>query len=915
MSTPEALHHPQHRYHLDAARFATPHSGDRPGIRWWWMHPRDAHTLTDELDHIAQAGFGEVEIAFSPDFWATQHQRDCLHAVLVRARELDIGVSMTLGANWPLTTPNTTTGTPHAAQELQYGHTRVEKGPCTITIPAPFDDPEITRPSRLIAVIAARVLTEGDDISIVPSTKPFGPPTTVIGPDTPTILDPTTLRDITTHVTGTRLTWNAPAGTWALIAFWQRDTAQAYTSFLDPHATRAALAYLDTHQIGPDNAPLLPDVGRDMFEDSLELNADTLFWSDDFLDHFHAWHGYDLRPYLPLLLSHGMCHYWVPNTDTPSHFETPTTLAQRIRTDYNTLLTHLYITNHLSIIHTWATGHGMRHKAQAAYGHNLGPIASFRALAAQGGRAEGESLNAGERIPVHRNHPLWRWSLDWMRCVVAGAHQGGTTRISSELGAQLGAAFTFSLGDYRALLNKEWASGITTPIVHGYASQAPNCQWPGESRFGHFVAESWNREHYPEWTNWPALTDRWARTVTVLETGTPRTDVAIYYDGFLTTAARGTPEDDATAPERIADTTALENAGYSVHYIDSSGILEAPIGHGELFPNGPGYRALILATTRLAARALTALRRIAATGVPIVIVGDLPAGDSGWGGGDRDDNVNNTLTTLLTTEHVRHVDTWAKIPHTLRDLNVAPRYAFPGGNILTQVRESDDATYLLAYNTTDHQVTAPIPSTAPTMHQLDPDTGHTHRLDHTPAPTIEIEAGDIALLRLSNTPAPEWDALAAPVAPVPGACEAELGPWTIAVAGARGEDLMLTRAHLGDWRDDDELGEVSGVAIYRTPVRWPREVRGTVWCSLGRIDGSARIREGNAFGAPIISDRPVALPPAAYAEGILEIEVRTPLRNAALAAGVVTAGPWPIELTTRPQGLSGPVRVWASPDR
>ena len=69
---------------LDEGRFATPHVVDRPGMRWWWQSPVPPAELVRELRAIHDAGFGEVEIAFSPGFWADEPQREALAAVIER---------------------------------------------------------------------------------------------------------------------------------------------------------------------------------------------------------------------------------------------------------------------------------------------------------------------------------------------------------------------------------------------------------------------------------------------------------------------------------------------------------------------------------------------------------------------------------------------------------------------------------------------------------------------------------------------------------------------------------------------------------------------------------------------------------------------------------------------------------------
>ena len=80
MTTADALRRPATRTSLSREHLAAPPRTDRPGIRWWWQTPLPVGELLDELRAIAAARFGEVEIAFSPGFWADAAQREALAA-------------------------------------------------------------------------------------------------------------------------------------------------------------------------------------------------------------------------------------------------------------------------------------------------------------------------------------------------------------------------------------------------------------------------------------------------------------------------------------------------------------------------------------------------------------------------------------------------------------------------------------------------------------------------------------------------------------------------------------------------------------------------------------------------------------------------------------------------------------------
>src|SRR3954465_2939653 len=96
----------------DPAAFRDPPRQVRPKFRWWWGNfalpsSLDTAAVSEELKAIGDAGFGGVEIGFTPSGWANRAQRAGLQAALAEARRRGLGVDMTLGANWPLQTRNT----------------------------------------------------------------------------------------------------------------------------------------------------------------------------------------------------------------------------------------------------------------------------------------------------------------------------------------------------------------------------------------------------------------------------------------------------------------------------------------------------------------------------------------------------------------------------------------------------------------------------------------------------------------------------------------------------------------------------------------------------------------------------------------------------------------------------------------
>lgn len=124
------------------------------------------------------------------------------------------------------------------------------------------------------------------------------------------------------------------------------------------------------------------------------------------------------------------------------------------------------------------------------------------------------------------------------------------------------------------------------------------------------------------------------------------------------------------------------------------------------------------------------------------------------------------------------------------------------------------------------------------------------------------------------------------------------------------------------WCTLPELEHVSGTALYTVTVvaddgdvPAPEQLAG-VRLGLGPVGGVAVVRVAGRELATVM--RPDVVVPVgkdlaeevtAGREAVLEIEVRTTLRNATLAADVYTKEPWAVEHPSVPHGLLGPVRL------
>ncbi|HST40872.1 MAG TPA: glycosyl hydrolase, partial [Conexibacter sp.] len=806
---------------------------------------------------------------------------------------------------------------------------------------------------RLFAVTAAKVVTAG------PAVENVNEP-----PASSTVLDPTSLIDLTADVDGSGdLTWRAPAGRagerWILFAFWHRDAEQGVIDHFNDAAIRAAGRYVVDNQFTAQSARLLREHGGSFFEDSLEIDARGIFWNDELAAQFSRRRGYDVRRFLPLFFQQRMNEYWVPETPPVADFELPQEQGRRIRHDYYETLTDLYVDEHLKPFTEWSAEQGVKFRTQAAFGQNLDVTRSARELAQLGGLPDDESLNAGDMVPFDLvgNARKWRFAFDHHRSVVGGAHQGGLNEVSSELGAQFGYGYQMNLGDYKGILDKEWAAGTSRATVHGYGYQGSTRVWPGDTAFGQLVSDSWNAETFPQWDDWKALTDYWARGTSVLEAGTARTDVAIYRDGFITTAAQGFTNTEVLKP--LFDGLNIETAGYTLEYLDPNGVLdESADGNGVLYPDGPRYKAVVVDERTLPADVAERLAQEAEQGLAVVLVGALPNADTGYAdGAARDGRVQAAVARLLKAPKVARVGTQGEAGRALGRLGVVPaaRWSSPE-QLYTQHRETATADYFYLYNATGEEVTvdgsfasagrpyeldlwsgaiAPlaafsqadgrttVPLTlapmgtqviafrkgeaAPARHALAASGGKLVVKDENTLELHDTRAGARTVqLSDGSSRAAMIGALPAPIAP---------GAWSLQVEGESAggttvHDLQLDA--LKPWNELPGLARVSGVGTYTTtvelPADWAAPERG-VYLQLGEVAGTVRVTVNGRQAAPdSVAGRRLdvsgLLKPGANE---LQVRVATTLRNAVPPAAAFPG--LPVYEGSEEYGLLGPVQL------
>jgi hypothetical protein len=914
---------------LDADSFRDPAAAFRPWFYWWWPGGAvEGSELRREIAEMDAAGFGGATMTWlglgMPDAedpsvatWGTPAWRARLADALRAARDAGLRLDFTSATAWPFNSPATTPENGLSSQELVYGSEEVE-GSTELELEPPR--PDEADDATLVAVTAARA-----------TGAPGGPKPRMLAADS--------VRDLTANVgEDGRLRWSVPAGRWIVFGLWRRPTGQqpafgetavepTYAiNHFDRRSVDAATRYFDAHVLADPVTPLLRAGAGAVYLDSLEIDAAGLLWTRDFLREFERRRGYSLVPYLPVLFIAGQHQYFEPGTaNDPPDFDLTGAAGARARHDYYETLTDLYILNQLEPMAAWARSRGLSLRAQPAYGTTLDPIRSAAAVPA----LETETL--AHRQPAAAGSPTARYGLDAYRMTASGAHIGKANEVGLELGAVFNRDYTLTLADVKAMIDHAYAGGVNQAVLHGYPYRtAPGSAWPSWHPFssewvvfGGF-SETWSGVQ-PQWRHMRGMADYIARNNFALQHGEARVDLAVYRDGLLV-ADVATPD-----PGPIFEGSALEQAGFTYGFVDPVSLARSRdlIGPRSLYPDGPGYRALVIdgedAMPAAAARRILACAR---HGLPVVVVGDPP--DRGTSlrdapGEDRD--VRAAFDALLRERNVRHVASTADVRGALRALGVEPRLRFAAPSpIHSAQREGDGASVFYLWNPGPSPVRVDASFEAhgrPAI--LDAWSGDvravsTHRRSgsRTELP-LRLGAGETMLVRFGDRRGA--DAITARAVPL-GSVSVER--WRLKVDGSvpRGSDIHeLELDRLRDWREIPEIRDSGGIGRYLATVRLGDHGRRAAGArlDLGTVHGSVRVTvDGVPISDRVVAGAPFDIPGRLVRDGraLLEIEVATPLRNRLLALARAGDPAYARFLSreaagsgSQPAGLVGPVTV------
>ncbi|EEH67100.1 hypothetical protein HMPREF0058_0091 [Actinomyces urogenitalis DSM 15434] len=953
------------------ARLKDPGIEYRPEQRWWLaagLHT-DA-TIRHEIEQAHRLGFGGMEFLAMPEDgidesrygWGSEEWTHDSVTVARETTERSMSFSFTSGTNWSnANLPTITPDDDAAAQELGLVYedvTGTRRGPLpTADLSASYDGPDTsferipgTR-QRFVAVVAAVVTTPEDG---------------------PARIDVSTLTNLTDLVTGSgqerELTWSAPdSRSWRLFIFWQHGTGQIakpsasvnYTvNYLERDGVDAVIDYWREVVLTDELKEIIARNPRaQMYMDSLELNLSGeagMFWGRTVADEFATRRGYDIIPWLPVLVSRAPLRaVSTVYTFEPLNAADAVTVA-KVRHDYVETLTDLYIENMLLPFKEFLNSYGISLRSEISYGL---PFELTRPGIAVDG-IENESLEFGSQIDAYR--------------LMAGAAHLLGKQYSSETGATT-RNHMLDHRFYDQIINTQLAAGITKTVLHGWSSPRGaegTTHWPGHEGMLPLFSERFDTrqpaaEFYPLWTQ--AV----GRMQYLLRQGRPRIDVGILRTDHFTDNGSGMVFFDAEG-RRVADEElygrhwmrarenhwwvdlGMQDAGWTYEFFDGSYLLrpEVRLGEGTVQPEGPGYQALIVYQEALSAEVAARLVEVARTGVKVLIVNGVTelaylaagrythherAASRTPGLDGRDEELAAAMAQLRALDTVAEIDDQSQTLNALRALGVRGYHELTQANenVLTYEREDGDLLHVYVYHylyetgePTTVELRLPGHGTA---YRLDAWTGTLTEVpsraqgEDTLVP-VSLRPGEPAIITLDrsaasgSTAAPVSPELATAVVSRTPQVLAELTHWDITVESwDAGEDEVIeedrglgyvtrevvphtevTAMHaasdrLAPWCELDGVGtEVSGVGEYRATVRLDALPAGRVLLDLGNVGGglsSVSINGSEPVGAD--TSAPVAEVTGLLRQGDNEVVVRvsSSLSNRLKARGYYDALP------------------------
>ncbi len=629
--------------------FIDPPAEARPFVRWWWNGNHiEADEIKRELDSMKKAGIGGVEInpiampdeakdiGTEPVKWLSEEWNELLALAAQEAQHRDMIADMIVGSGWPF-----------GGEFLQPDDYTQRVMVNSIQVDAPADL-DLSYNDLLDRMDADHSFQQAESnevffISLVPVNAS----------------DESQTIDLTDHYENKRLQYSVDRGSYELVyGIHQKGHRNvmhgalgASGNVMDHYSEEITREYLQRlKKISEDTGIPLEKLLRALFCDSIELAGAN--WTDGFLKTFRETYGYSLKPYLPFVFYNS--HSGYEENDYTAEFRDE---LRRVRYDYNSLLTEVFLDNFTRTFQEFCTKNGLKCRYQA-YG------IPFHMDLLEGYKIPDIPESNNWLYSAEMDAPRWKWDkthgyMIWNHYAAAGGHLKGRKIISCEAMTNTRGVFKASLEEIKQHDDMNFISGITHSVLHGYNYSPREAGFPGWVRYGAYFS--------PQNTWWPYF-NHWvdynARLSYVFQNSKPVKSVAVL----------GPTADDWSKKGLVRPYfhnhpwylyelwQALSQNGSSCEYLNEQVIRNAEMKDGKLVYGPMQYETLWLGSVQsMHPKTAQAIQRFVEEGGTLMMIDSLPHRSLALQSAERNDSIVRTTFKILREDYPERVF-WVNSP-------------------------------------------------------------------------------------------------------------------------------------------------------------------------------------------------------------------------------------------------------------
>ncbi|WP_018475370.1 glycosyl hydrolase [Echinicola pacifica] len=796
----------------------------KPWTRWWWMgNAVDQKNLTYLLHEYADAGLGGVEIA--PIYGAKGYEDryiDFLSAEWIHmlqytvevADSLGMQVDLTQGTGWPFGGPFV--DPQDAASKLttkEYSYNG--QGEFSQNLKLEDEKNPAMSPS-LIAVMAYDDQGKVEELSDKVQESGL-------------------------------LEWTA-TGKWNIWAFYNAKTGQmvkraapggqGYT--LDHFSVPAVQQYLQTFDEAFGTA--VPGI-RAFYNDSFEVYGAN--FTLRYLEEFESRRGYDLKPFLPALLSKN---------------EEEQTL--RVKSDYRQTLHELLLEHFTERWTGWAHQKGKKTKNQA-HGSPGNIIDLYAAVDIPECETFGSSYFP---IPGLRRDSADIRNVDpdpiMLKFASSAGHLAGKPLISCETFTWLGEHFKSSFSQMKPEVDQVFLAGINHIFYHGVTYSPEDVDFPGWL----FYASLNLSQQNSLWPHFESFNQYITRCQSVLQAGKPDNELIVYWPVYDVWAAEGNMFkmisvhhiDDWLHPTSFySQTTGLMKQGYSVDFASDQLILNARVDQGKILTQNEASPAKALLFPKMEYFPIQTLERaiaLADEGATVIFEAVPEQVPGHYELAKREEQLARIWAQLSFDDRGEAIVGKGKVilnpnfQQALEKEAIERESLTDSGLQFIRRALADDKYYFLVNHTAEtinQEITLNV--AAASINLMNPLTGETglaesHRQEGKTTVKVHLESGESLIIHASAAEAPDspswpYRSEAAKTLPISG-------PWTLHF-DAGGPELPLDQnlETIQPWTNlgVSKADEFSGQATYSATFDLQKVEGKNYLLKLGKVHESAKI--------------------------------------------------------------------------